>query len=353
MTSFPLRRPGHPTSASEAAASWVLRQEERELGESEQLRFAEWMAQDEAHVAAYEDALWALDAVGRHASAVELRELRAAALNTRGSRRGRMWAWSGGFGLVAAAFAGVAAWTLTHDPEPAIGEAARIAGRDVDPRNAKYATSIGERSALRLPDGSVVTLDTDSRLRVAYTSAERGLHLLKGQALFEVAHGQPLPFQVYARGQRITAVGTTFNVRIEGEEVRVSMVDGKVKVRSEPSIAGGRPPVRELVLVAGESLTAEPARPMVIKPVRSEQVTSWKGGLLIFHDTSLNEAVAEVNRYTTRPIAIADAAAAAYRVSGVFKSNDPEHFAQAMTEVFPLEVTHAPGGAATLRARSD
>lgn len=353
MTPFPLRRPGRPTQAGEAAAGWVLQQEERELGESEQRRFAEWMAQDEAHVTAYEDALWALDAVGRHASAIELRELRAAALDTRRSRRGRLWAWSGGFGLVAAACAGVAAWTLTHDPDRFIGEATRTAERAVDPRNAVYATSIGERSAIRLPDGSVVTLDTDSRLRVAYTAAERGLRLLKGQALFEVAHGQRLPFQVYARGQRITAMGTTFNVRIEGEEVRVSMVDGKVKVRPEPGPGGAQRPIRELVLVAGESLTAEPDRPMVITPVRSDQVASWKGGLLIFHDTSLNEAVAEVNRYTTRPIAIADAAVADYRVSGVFKSSDPEHFAQAMTEVFPLEVTYAPGGAVTLRARSD
>jgi transmembrane sensor len=352
MTSLPLRRPGRPTSAREAAAAWVLQQEERELDEHEQQRFAAWLAEDETHIGAYDDALWALDAVGRHAGELELRELRAAALGARANRRGRLWAWSVGSGLVAAALAGFTAWTLAPGAVQRVGEATRIAERTVDPRDAIYTTSVGERSALRLPDGSVATLDTDSRLRVAYTARERGLHLLKGQALFEVAHDQPLPFQVYARGQRITALGTTFNVRIEGDEVRVSMVEGKVRVRSEPSRAEAQRPAKELVLVAGESLSAQSARPMVIRPVPAEQVASWKGGLLVFHDTSLTEAVAEVNRYTTRPIAVADAAAG-YRVSGVFKSNDPEHFAQAMAEVFPLEVTHSPGGAVTLRARGD
>ena len=69
--------------------------------------------------------------------------------------------------------------------------------------------------------------------------------------------------------------------------------------------------------------------------------------------SSTSNSSRTANRYTTHPIAIADTTIGTYRVSGVFQSNDPEHFSQAMTEVFPIQVTHAPDGAPTLRARAE
>jgi transmembrane sensor len=347
------RRPWHPEPASEAAASWVLLHEQGELSDANQRRFADWLAEDEAHIQAYEDALWALDAAARHAGDPEMRALRGAALGARGNRR-RVWSWAGGIGAVAAAASvAVVLWTAPVEQSP-VGTASRVAEKTSDPKTNIYQTGIGERSAISLPDGSVATLDTDSQIRVAYSDQERGVYLLKGQALFDVAHGKPVPFQVYAKGQRITAVGTVFNVRIEGDEVRVSMVEGRVKVRATPppSAAVGAP-FKEITLNAGEAIVAAPARPFVVTPVAAREVASWKGGLLIFNDMPLSEAVAEINRYATRPIAIADTAVGSYRVSGVFKSNDPEHFSQAMGEVFPIVVTHAPDGAPTLRARAD
>jgi len=88
-----------------------------------------------------------------------------------------------------------------------------------------------------------------------------------------------------------------------------------------------------------------------VRNVDVAQVVSWKGGVLMFNDTRLSDAVAEINRYTQRPIAIADSAVGNYRISGVFKSNDPEHFSRAVAEVLPVEVTHAPDGAPILRAQ--
>ena len=352
MTGYPLRRPWHPEPAGEAAAAWVLLQEEGELSDANQRRFADWLAADEAHVAAYEDALWALDAAARHAGAPEMLALRGAALAARGKRK-QFWGWTGGLGL-AASIAAIAVLTMPHEQISPIGTATRVAERTADAATSNYQTGIGQRSAIGLPDGSVATLDTDSQIRVAYSDKERAVYLLKGQALFEVAHGKPMPFQVYARGQRITAVGTVFNVRIEGDEVRVSMVEGTVKVRSTPSPGSdASAPAKEVTLTAGEAIVATPAQPLLVKPVESRDVASWKGGILVFNDVPLSEAVAEINRYTTHPIAIADGAVGNYRVSGVFKSNDPEHFSRAMAEVFPIEVSHAPDGAPTLRARAD
>lgn len=354
MTGTPMRHPWDPAPVSEAAAAWVLLQEEGELSEASQRRFADWLAEDEAHVAAYEDALWALDAAARHAGAPEILAFRHAALSARGDRK-RFWGWMGGVSVAAAAVvAAIALWTAPHEETSPIGVPVRVAEKAADPKASNYQTGIGQRSAISLPDGSVATLDTDSQIRVAYSDKERAVYLLKGQALFEVAHDKPMPFQVYAKGQRITAVGTVFNVRIEGDEVRVSMVEGTVKVRPIPPPGGDAgEPVKEITLTAGETIVAAPAKPLVAKPVEVRDVATWKGGMLVFNDTPLSEAVAEINRYNTRPIAIADTAVGNYRVSGVFKSNDPEHFSQAMAEIFPIEVTHAPDGAPTLRAKAD
>lgn len=214
-----------------------------------------------------------------------------------------------------------------------------------------YRTGIGERSGVVLPDGSIATLDTDSQLRVAYSVAERGVYLLKGQALFEVAKGQPKPFQVYAGGKRITALGTTFNVRIEDGEVQVSMVEGVVRVRSFLTMPKRGAPVQELTLRAGESLVTGPAQPAVVEAIDTSQVAAWRGGVLVFEDEKLSDAVAEINRYTDKPIKLADSSIGQYRVTGVFKTNDPARFAAAMGRIFPVEVDRDRSGAPLLKPR--
>ena len=351
MTGDPLPRPWRPEPASEAAAAWVLLQEEGELSETNQRRFADWLSEAEGHVAAYEDALWALDAAARHAGAPEMLALRNAALMARGSRK-QFWGWTGGLGLAAAAAAAIALWTVPPGQYFPTGTGTRVAEKTADPAVSNFQTGIGQRSSVSLPDGSVATLDTDSQIRVSYSDKERGVYLLKGQALFQVAHGKPMPFQVYARGQRITAVGTVFNVRVQGDEVRVAMVEGTVKFRATPPPGGDAgAPASEVTLNAGEAIVATPSAPLVVKTVDVRDIASWKGGVLVFNDVPLSEAVAEINRYTTRPIAVADGRVGKYRVSGVFKSNDPDHFCDAMAELFPIAVSRAADGAPTLRAR--
>ena len=197
-----------------------------------------------------------------------------------------------------------------------------------------YHTDIGERSVVALPDGSVATLDTDSRIRVAYTGQERAVYLVKGQALFDVAHNEQVPFQVYAKGQRITAVGTIFNVRIEGERVKVSMVEGSVKVRTLPPPGKVAVPVQELILSAGELAVAETARPTVVRAIDARQVASWKGGLLVFNDTRLSEAVAEINRYNRHKLVIADERLHAQRFGGSFPAGDYETFVRMLEANF-------------------
>lgn len=347
------RAPWQPGAVHESAAAWALLQERGNMNEADQRRFDRWLAEDDAHAQAYEDAVWALSVTARHASDPALLELRRTALGARGSRK-RLWSWTGAVVAAAAVVAAVMLWATGPQimvESPALPSVASTTER---PTSVLYRTGVGERAEISLPDGSIAALDTNSQIRVAYRAGERGVHLLKGQALFEVAHGQPAPFRVYARGQRITAVGTVFNVRLEGDRVRIAMVEGVVNV-----LAASRPdappdaPRQEVMLTAGKSVVAAPAVPLKVRSIEPHDVTAWRGGQLVFNDVPLADAVTEINRYTLRPIALVDVAVGQYRVSGVFKANDPQAFARAVTDVLPVQIMQTKDGGLALRASGD
>lgn len=339
-------------ATSEAGASWALLHSDGKLSAAQELRLSEWIAEDAENARAFNDALWALDALDANAAEPEILAFRNAALLDRGVRKSRK-----GWGSAAAMLAVLMVFLMVQlapKREPSQSPpAAPVRPYAQASAPGVYQTGLGESSQIRLPDGSTATLDTNTRVRVAYSESERAVYLLRGQALFDVAHRKPAPFRVYAGSERIEAVGTVFNVRLDGNVVRVAMVEGKVRIRSQAAKLGGvpRPPV-EQILTAGEALSTLPEAPVVVAAVNIQQVTSWKSGVLTFEDTPLSEAVAEINRYTAQPIAIADGEVGRHRISGLFLSSDPERFAQAAAEIFPVEVVRSRDGGPVLRSRT-
>jgi transmembrane sensor len=235
---------------------------------------------------------------------------------------------------------------------PAPVAMARIAagsGTTISPNSAIYRTQTGERSSVALPDGSAIVLDTDSVVEVAYTDAERGVRLVHGQALFEVAKHKALPFRVHAGSRIITAVGTRFDVRLFGSPdtptVRVALLEGAVNVTN-----ANRASLEIASMVAGEVLRAPPSAPMRVRPGDTQALASWQSGVLVFNDRPLGEAVEEMNRYTMHPIVLADESSRDLRVSGVFNTSDPEHFAETIAETFALRLNRGQDGAVRLIA---
>ena len=80
--------------------------------------------------------------------------------------------------------------------------------------NRTFITAVGENESHRLPDGSVVHMNTNSEILIEYTSSIRRLSLLKGEAHFEVAHDTDRPFSVQADEINVTAIGTAFNIEL-------------------------------------------------------------------------------------------------------------------------------------------
>jgi transmembrane sensor len=200
-----------------------------------------------------------------------------------------------------------------------------------------YSTAVGGLASVPMSDGSKVTLNTDSEIRVAVSETERRVDLQQGEAFFQVAKDPSRPFVVQAGGERIIAVGTQFSVRRDANSVQVIVTEGRVRV--EP-IGGKSARMPAAELTAG-SVARSGGEGVLIqrKPVQEvEDYLSWRSGYLVFRETSLRDAVAEFNRYNTRKIVIEDATVAEMRIGGNFRSDNVEAFLRLLQDGFDVDV---------------
>lgn len=205
-----------------------------------------------------------------------------------------------------------------------------------------FETGVGEQRLVQLADGSSVQLDTDTGLRVRFSDGQRLVDLERGQALFTVAHDASRPFIVKAAGTSVTAVGTVFDVRRDAGDVQVTLVSGAVDVVREGKVA----PVR---LAAGHQ-TRVTDKGTATLAVDVAAATSWTEGRIVFADTPLSQAVGEVNRYLTRPVALAAGVDGAVAVNGVFKAGDRDAFVSAASGALGLRATTREDGSVVLSA---
>ncbi len=210
-----------------------------------------------------------------------------------------------------------------------------------------YATVTGEQRSVPLDDGSIVHLNTESKIRIRFENGERNIDLISGEAMFQVAHNPDRPFRVHAGEAIAEAIGTTFNVYRQDDQTTVAVIEGKVAI--EPFIGGviertsGLPAVSDkngasaeegientdadprLTLTAGERVAVR--RGGEIKTARvanMETVTSWRMRKLVFERETLDAIVREYNRYSKLQIYVDDPALAQTRFTGVFAADDPE-----------------------------
>jgi transmembrane sensor len=192
-----------------------------------------------------------------------------------------------------------------------------------------YVTAIGEFHRISLPDGSAVSLNTDTKIEVSYSGAERHVELLRGEAQFEVAHDADRPFVVSANGTHVSVLGTAFVVRKRSpSSLDVLVTEGRVAIDSAPAtvLSGG-----QIALIRDGRLTTRTVDDM------SRRI-AWTEGMLVFSGETLSEAVAEFNRYNRRQLVITDAELASKTIGGAFKATNPDRFATALEKMFRIEV---------------
>jgi transmembrane sensor len=201
---------------------------------------------------------------------------------------------------------------------------------------ASYHTAIGDLRDVPLPDGSVITLSSDSRILVTLSRNERRIDLQQGEAFFKVAKDSSRPFVVSAGDRRAIAVGTRYDVRRDATELRVIVTQGVVRLESDNGPGGRRQPTT--LLPAGSIALASDAGVVVSSGSvqQAEEFLNWRSGFISFHDTPLAAAVAEFNRYNQRRIVIGDASIGAMRVGGNFRWSNADSFVRLLELGFPI-----------------
>ncbi len=214
-----------------------------------------------------------------------------------------------------------------------------------------YRTGVGERRVVALRDGSSVTLNTASTVEVAYTDAERRVRLVRGEALFDVAHDAARPFLVDAGSARFRALGTAFNVRLRPDVVELTVTEGVVGVVAREGEVKA-PPAARIAAGGGAIVRSGAVAPTALDGQHLRQRTAWQEGVLEFDGESLAQVVGEFNRYRRQPIVIGDARLESLRIGGRFEVDEADKFLAALTSSFPIEVIETADGGVLLVERS-
>ncbi|MEX2525665.1 MAG: FecR domain-containing protein [Gammaproteobacteria bacterium] len=230
-----------------------------------------------------------------------------------------------------------------------------------------YASTIGQIRSVVLQDGTTVHLNTDSLIEVDYSGGSRKIRLLRGESHFQVVSNSRKPFEVYAQGNLVRAVGTAFSVHLLENDVKVTVEEGKVELImvGEKRPEGGDSNVSSssqkvvAALEHGQSTTfgslANDGTGDIVT-LAEEQLHrqfSWREGVLSFSGEPLIEVVNMINRYTFRTIDIVDPELEALPIGGRFRVSELEEIFEVLQTNFGIRVSRVGKQHILLRAERE
>lgn len=178
----------------------------------------------------------------------------------------------------------------------------------------QVSTGPGDRTTVRLGDGSLVVLGPGSTLREVEGADDDRRVALTGSAYFDVAHDEQRPFVVVAGAVETRVLGTTFAVRGYGDGSPVEVVVESGRVRVRPDVAG-----EGVVLVPGQMGTVTSDGSVTVRSgVDVDARLGWREGRLYFEATPLRDVAAEIERWYGIEITIADSSIATYPLTATF-----------------------------------
>lgn len=292
--------------AEREATDWLARL--RGGNRRDQQAFEDWYSASPEHADAYDRVLASWEKMERLA--------RPAAQPTPSRHRHRMY----GIAAVAAVLVlGVGLWN--HHTPTSSPVAAEVA----------MDTKVGEVRTVALPDGSHVTLDTQSAIRTDFGIASRHVQLVRGRAHFDVA-SEPRPF--------VIETGTT-SVSADGAVVDVSYLDDHTDVGVIRGSANLKPLLHNTAFVrldAGTILSSGRDGAIGASRAYPPAATRWTTGMLSFENADLPSVVAVANRYNHIQIVLAGPSLDNLKFTGTVKARDPAGLAHMLAAMFSLHL---------------
>lgn len=299
-------RPVVPDAISTQACSWFALIVDGSATAQERQAWQRWMQADPRHAQAYRELerLWHLSA--------GLARLPVAAPASRGLSRRRFVQWASAASVGALAVGSAAFWL----------EGGSLPLGDV-------RTAIGERRSERLADGTQVELAGNTAFDVDFSSQERRIRLLRGEAFFQVASDTSRPFRVEAGAGSLSTSGADFCLSCLRDRVDLSVSQHSLRV-----VAAGQ----QAELTAGQALHYSLQGLGDIQRAELEQVLAWRSGRLVFFDTPLASVVSSLERWRSGRIFIADERLAARPVSLILNLQQPERMLDVLAQALPIRI---------------
>jgi transmembrane sensor len=243
----------------------------------------------------------------------------------------------------------------------ALAAGALLYFRSIPPVAQQYSSTPTAQRAIKLTDGSLITLNRNSRVTVRFSAQERYIELERGEVFFDVAPDASRPFRVLTDSATVEAVGTQFDVE-RGDEAAapttVSVLDGRVIVSSMRAgstqrVSGEPSPTRPVQVSAGEQVRVtgdgELHRPPAPELARA---LCWRTGRYEYRDVPLGTVLAMLNRCSTHHVHVMDASASARLFSGPVLLDHPDPIVELLEGDSGLRVVRH-GDAIEVSSRDD
>jgi ferric-dicitrate binding protein FerR (iron transport regulator) len=215
-------------------------------------------------------------------------------------------------------------------------------------QRTSHATTYGEVKEIILPDGSEVTLNGNSTLHYL-TAWQEGIRevWLEGEAYFHVQHlsnqtnlndkniADAHKFVVHTNDLDVTVLGTQFNVNNRGDQVKVVLNSGKVKVKVAHAVSGN-----EIFMEPGEMVAYDTHRKLIGKQIVNPEIySSWRDNYLVFDDAPFHEVAETLENTYGLQITFENESLSQEIIRGTVPSDDIEILLESLSHIFNLEIT--------------
>lgn len=217
------------------------------------------------------------------------------------------------------------------DLENRISPAKDVANRVV---NYEVKTTKGQRTTLTLSDGSIVSLNSDSKLTYPsnFINNERRIELV-GEAYFRVASDLTKPFFVVSGEMTTMVTGTEFNIKNRNNKVSVIVAEGSVKTYSNKNPQGISLKKGEMVsLYTNGQLSKQ-------KTVDLNHFLAWRKNKLSFSNTSLSDVMADIERYYNVSVRFNDNNNKSRTLTGIFETDSLEHILSIISLTLDIRIS--------------
>lgn len=322
---------GDDRAIDDCAARWAAKRLSGNFSAADEDNLRKWLGADPKHEAAYSEYLSIAEA-GAHAGAV------SGHITAANDERAVIAATPRHSWLIGAPALAASLFAVFFFFGPA-----QQASVQID----TYATLRGETRDVALPDGSVVTLNTNTVLTFTETQDDRIATLERGEAFFDVKRDVSRPFTAKAGDARATVLGTTFTIRKNADESIICVLSGLVAVQSVSGDQGGA----SVNLAKGQQISVASTGALSrVNRFDPGDAATWRHGYLYFDNTPLARVIADLNRYFVPQIELEDEALGEAPVSGRIELESQDVAVRAISAALSLDASRHGADKIVLRA---